>query len=154
MINYSMQIIDALKRSGKSMCLHEISAETGIKEKNLSGLLYALAEKGVVVKCNEGQKAPCKYFGSNHFSWCYANKEATEARRSDEVGRMLREEHETEMKKMHKKHINEIVDLKNALSAEQLRNQHLSKAGNSDAWKQKAKILAQMLRVLLDEMEL
>jgi transcription initiation factor IIE alpha subunit len=150
METFENKILEALKRRREPLCIHEISTETGIKEKNVSGLLYALTDDGRVIKCNEGQKAPCKWFGSNHFSWTYANKEGIEAKRSDEVGRMLRADHEKELKKLKVQHIDEINDLKTALNIARTPR----KTDDVEVWKQKTRILAHMLQVVLEELKL
>jgi DNA-binding transcriptional ArsR family regulator len=151
MTDYSSKILDLLKQRREHLCIHEIAKETGMKEKNISGLLYALADTGKVIKCNEGLKSPCRYFGSNHYTWCYADKEKVEAKRSDEVGRMLRADHEKELKKLNLKHLDEVNELKTALNLARLPKKTTE---DVEVWKQRTRTLARMLHVFLEEMKL
>ena len=153
MTDYSEKIVEVLKAKREPMCVHEIALESSVPEHSVSGLLYSLEKYGKVVKCNEGQKDKCKWFGGKHYFWSYAHKEEVEAKRSDEVGRMLRADHEKELKKLKTEHLNEVADLRTALNIAKL-PKYQKPTEDVEVWKQRTRILARMLHVFLEEMKL
>jgi hypothetical protein len=150
MVDYSTQIIDAFKRRREPMCIHQISEESNVKEHSVSGLVYSLELRGDLIKCNEGQKDKCKWFGGKHYFWSYAHKEEVEAKRSDEVGRMLRADHEKELKRLNLKHLDEVNELKTALNMAR----QPKKTEDVEIWKQRTRTLARMLHIFLEDMKL
>jgi hypothetical protein len=91
-----------IKNLGNPVCIHTIENEFGVEIASASALLRRLefGNKSKKPCITRTQKGTCKYSDTNHTHYNYNDIDKIEAKRSADVGRMLRTHHTKELKKV------------------------------------------------------
>lgn len=109
-------------KEGNPLCMHEISANLGIAEKNASGYISMLRRDGLIVKCSE--KDSCKWSDVKHNFYNYSARPEMMMKRAEKVGEQLQEEFNNKIQVLEQKYKTkdeEITYLKGQLVNEKTR---------------------------------